>query len=238
MRKTFVWFDLGYTLFYQQREITYQKYLQEKYLEVPYLQIEEAYHFADKLFMREYPGILSQATETFYPWYLGIVNYQLGLHFDLLEQNHKIQTWIKEKSDYWSPYPFTHSILQQLKTENYKIGLISNWDLSARDLLKRNGLLPYFDTVVISSEVGVSKPDPGIFYTALKLANATAEESIYVGDNYYDDVITSLNVGIDCVLINRFGQKGIEEIAHDSIIFSIKELPPLLKGKNWTVSAI
>jgi putative hydrolase of the HAD superfamily len=56
----FVWFDIGYTLLYMQREITYQKALREFGIDVPLEDIEKEFHLTDKLFMREYPGFFLQ----------------------------------------------------------------------------------------------------------------------------------------------------------------------------------
>ena len=42
--------------------------------------------------------------------------------------------------------------------------------------------------VLASGEVGVHKPDPGIFAVALDRMGVQAEESLYVGDNYWADV--------------------------------------------------
>ena len=56
MAVSFVWFDMGYTLLYMQRETTYQLALRNFDIEVPLADIEREFHLTDKLFMREYPG--------------------------------------------------------------------------------------------------------------------------------------------------------------------------------------
>ena len=50
----FVWFDMGYTLLYMQRETTYQQALRKFNIEVSLADIEKEFHLTDKLFMREY----------------------------------------------------------------------------------------------------------------------------------------------------------------------------------------
>ncbi|WP_445506074.1 hypothetical protein [Niallia sp. 03190] len=66
MKHTYIWFDIGYTLLYQQREKIYDQYLKEQNIHLPIQKIEEAYHYADKLFMREYPGILGTKQTIFF----------------------------------------------------------------------------------------------------------------------------------------------------------------------------
>ncbi len=68
---------------------------------------------------------------------------------------------------------------------HYKIGLLSNasWpEPELRDILARNQLLHYFDTVISSSSEGVVKPDPAIFNVALKRLNVQPEEALFVDD--------------------------------------------------------
>lgn len=241
--KNYIWFDLGYTLLYQKREPFYQEYLLHKGIEVPLEEIERAYHLADKLFMREYPGVLGKNQATFYPWYLGVVNYYLGQQHELKEQNEFIRKRIDETDIYWEPFSYVHDTLSKLQADGYQLGLISNWDQSARELLEHFKLSSYFQTIVVSSEIGYEKPSREIFEKAFKLAGASVQESLYVGDNYYDDVVGSHKVQLDAALINRFGQLGIEELSHPWTIQSVKELPKVLRdlkkinyqngGKNY-----
>jgi putative hydrolase of the HAD superfamily len=56
-----------------------------------------------------------------------------------------------------------------------------------------------------SGEVGVSKPNPGIFYAAMERLGATAEESLYVGDNYWADVVGAKRAGLTPVLFDPHG---------------------------------
>ena len=67
MNVSFVWFDIGYTLLYMQRETTYQQALRKLGVDVPLEDIEREFHLTDKLFMREYPGIFLKPREVFMP---------------------------------------------------------------------------------------------------------------------------------------------------------------------------
>lgn len=236
MAINFIWFDLGYTLVYQDREQVYVRYLAEQGLDIPQARIEEAYHLADKYFMREYPGVLAKERDTFFPWYLGVLNHSLRLHFDLTKQYQRILEIQQEQECSWRSFSFTHSVLETLKERSYGVGLISNWDHTARDVLGRNGLLPLLDQIVISSEVGIEKPDQAIFQLAVERAGTAPEESLYVGDNYYDDVVGSERAGMQSCLINRFGTLGIEELSSVQLISSIQELPQRLSASSKIIS--
>jgi putative hydrolase of the HAD superfamily len=60
----------------------------------------------------------------------------------------------------------------------------------------------YFDWLVAAGEVGVSKPDPAIFHLALERAGAPADQAVYVGDNYWADVVGAQRAGLRPVLLD------------------------------------
>lgn len=220
----YVWFDLGYTLVRTNREEVYQKVLER--LDV-YRSLEEiamAFHRTDKLFMRDYQGVLGKDSRAFFPWYIGTLNYGLYLSLPIEEVVRIHRETASEYPVQWKAYDGTRYVLRHLKRMGYKLGLISNWDLTARSVLEQNGLDQELDELIISSEVGLEKPNPDIFRLALSRAGVTAGQSLYVGDNYYDDVIGSQRVGMHCLLINPYGNRGIEELSYHPVISGIRDV--------------
>jgi len=224
----YLWFDLGYTLVKTNREDIYRKTLETLGIVKTRDEITIAYHLADKLFMREYRGVLGKDSRHFLPWYIGVLNYYLGLSLPIEEVISLQQKAAKEKGMRWTAFDFSKPTLRSLKEAGYRLGLISNWDGTAREVLKANRLDEEFDFAIISSEIGIEKPDPAIFEIALSESGATAEQSLYVGDNYYDDVVGSRQAGMDCLLINPYGTRGIEELNYDRVISSIREVAAYL----------
>ncbi|MGD8904673.1 MAG: HAD family hydrolase [Anaerolineae bacterium] len=96
-------------------------------------------------------------------------------------------------------------ILTELRARGYRLGLITNRHNVERfyELLDQLHLRPYFDLVLASGEVGIQKPDPGIFAAALERIDARADRSIYVGDNYWADVIGAQRAGLTPILFDR-----------------------------------
>jgi len=220
MRYDFLWFDLGYTLLYKKREEAYKKILESFGIEKSLEEISLAFHLSDKRFMRDYPGIISTDMKLYSPWYLGTTNYFLSLQIDLCALS---AAWVEDRSKanpLWYPYPFVSQVLEELKKHSYKIGVISNWDCSARSILRQYDLLKYFDHCIISSEVGVEKPKEGIFKIAFSKSGASPERSLYIGDNYYDDALGAAKVGMKAVIINRYERQGIEELPADLPVVS------------------
>jgi HAD superfamily hydrolase (TIGR01549 family) len=95
--------------------------------------------------------------------------------------------------------------LPQLKEAGYILGVISNRDKPFQDLLQDHGIGEFFDFALAAGEVNVFKPEPGIFEHALRRVNLLAKEAIYVGDNYYADVVGSRRAGLQPVLYDPIG---------------------------------
>ncbi|MBI9106300.1 MAG: HAD-IA family hydrolase [Spirochaetales bacterium] len=219
-----IWFDLGYTLLYLNRESAYQKALKEYGIELSMKEISRGFHFMDKLFMREYRGYFGGPREFYMPWYIGRLNMFLGVKLDITMIFTRWMELRDGQERQWEAYSFCHDTLPELRSEGYSLGVISNWDRSARPILDELGLTAYFDTIIISSEVGIEKPEAGIFLKAFEVSGTTAEDGIYIGDNYYDDAVGSRSVGMECLIVNRFGKFGIEEITDCQIIPDISSL--------------
>ncbi len=59
---------------------------------------------------------------------------------------------------------------------------MSNCDHATRPIVDELGLEREADAVVLSFEVGVAKPDPGIYRAALDAVGAGPEEAVFVDD--------------------------------------------------------
>ena len=131
--------------------------------------------------------------------------------------------------EYFSPriirlIPGTMDLLDYLKPK-YHLHLITNgFQEIQHTKLGGSGLEPYFDTLTVSEEVGVKKPNPEIFHFALRKANATAEESIMIGDEMAVDIDGARAAGIDQIFFNATGStyKG-------SVTFEVKSLLEIMK---------
>ncbi|HSJ54955.1 MAG TPA: HAD-IA family hydrolase [Anaerolineae bacterium] len=94
--------------------------------------------------------------------------------------------------------------LGRLQERGYRLGLLTNRENVGRfqELLEQFGLNRYFAMILAAGEVGVSKPHPGIFRAALDRIEASADEALYVGDNYWADVLGAEGAGIRPVLLD------------------------------------
>jgi len=96
--------------------------------------------------------------------------------------------------------PDVQRTLPILKEAGYFMAVISNRDKPFKELLQSHGISEYFTYALAAGEVNSYKPDPGVFKHALEQTNMSAHETVYVGDNYFADVIGALRAGLKPVL--------------------------------------
>jgi HAD superfamily hydrolase (TIGR01662 family) len=97
-------------------------------------------------------------------------------------------------------------MLTELRARGYTLGLITNREHvdHFHELLDQTELWLHFDLILASGEVGIRKPDPGIFHAALDRSGARPEQSLYVGDNYWADVVGAQRAGLTPVLFDPY----------------------------------
>lgn len=95
--------------------------------------------------------------------------------------------------------------LKILRETGYPIGLVSNRSRPITDLLEELGLADLFQFTLTAGELGTWKPDPGIFLHAIDLLGIPPNKTVYIGDNYYADVLGSRAAGLIPVLFDPIG---------------------------------
>jgi putative hydrolase of the HAD superfamily len=99
--------------------------------------------------------------------------------------------------------PGTFEALERLKSQGFKLAVVSNAEGQVEGDAKRFGLAPFFDTIVDSHIVGVAKPDPRIFHIALERLGIAPHEARFAGDIYSIDMVGARAAGIDAALIDQ-----------------------------------
>ncbi len=100
-------------------------------------------------------------------------------------------------------YEDTEPALQILQDAGCRLGVISNAPHDLPDRLEELGLARYFDAITYSFEVGVEKPHPRIFRTALERLDVPPSRAIHVGDTYGPDILGARGAGMTPILISR-----------------------------------
>jgi len=136
---------------------------------------------------------------------------------DYMDQSYKPQVHVPEDA---------YALLASLKEDGYILGVVSNRDEPFQDELNNLKLDHYFHFILAAGEVKSYKPDTVIFERALEIAGTSAPETMYIGDNYFADIIGARRAGLMPVLYDPI---SLFPDADCAVIKSFAELPELLK---------
>jgi HAD superfamily hydrolase (TIGR01509 family) len=119
----------------------------------------------------------------------------------------------------------TAEMLEQLRSDGYTVGVVSNADGRIESFLERAGLTPHLDFIVDSGVVGIEKPDPRIFAIACERAGVAPAHAVHVGDFYDIDVVGARAHGVHALLLDT---DDLYPEADCERILTITELPDWL----------
>jgi len=124
----------------------------------------------------------------------------------------------------------TPQTIQQLKSQNYKLGIFSNAgdDKDVQTLVENFGIRPYFDFVLTSAACYYRKPHARAFEIALAQWNISPEESAMVGDSLEADIFGANNLGMQSIWIKRRAQFTADEELRIQPTFDLGDLNGLL----------
>lgn len=95
----------------------------------------------------------------------------------------------------WFIYPDVIASLAALKKRKMRMAVISNWDDRLRVLLESLELAHEFEVIIVSAEVGFTKPSPEIFRSAAEALQLPPEDILHVGDSEKEDHQGALAAG-------------------------------------------
>ena len=102
----------------------------------------------------------------------------------------------------WSAPPETYTVLDELPAKGLSLGIVSNFPKTLSDLCRQVGIADYFDFIITSEEVGISKPDPRILHIALQKAQVKPNEAVYIGDHPFD-ILCAKRVPMPIIWFNK-----------------------------------
>lgn len=105
----------------------------------------------------------------------------------------------------WRLEPGALALLQDLRQAGFRLGIISNFDLRLREILKHVGVLDLFEQIIVSSQVGAEKPSPRIFEEALRRFAVEPAELLHVGDEEKADGEGARALGIQAFILGFAG---------------------------------
>ena len=90
-------------------------------------------------------------------------------------------------------------ILCELKQAGYELHALTNWSVEKFPIAReRYDFLTWFESILVSGEVGLIKPDPRIFQLLLEGIGRPAQDCIYIDDNARN-VAAAAALGFDAI---------------------------------------
>ena len=128
------------------------------------------------------------------------------------------------------PWPDAAPLMETLKKQGYKLGLVTNGPEDFQTLkAKKTGLYDLFDCVLTSGAEGRAKPHPQIFVHALSLLGCRAEEAVFVGDSPVADVCGARGVGMHAVWMRYYDLWPAPYAEPAYSMARLSELPAILR---------
>jgi HAD superfamily hydrolase (TIGR01509 family) len=210
MARKFVFFDVGSTLLFANRD----RMLQPLY-ERGIVPSEKDLRALECIVKNEFDDILEhdgRADHGFWDMFYMRLFEKHQLTDEPLRQRLIANT--RDSSNWDQMRPGTREALERI-AQRHQIAVISNADGKIAEILGRCGIADCFRTITDSGIVGHEKPHPRIFQTALASVGAQPAESLYVGDVYAVDYRGATGAGMEAVLFDVCGayrDKGLPRV--------------------------
>ncbi|HOQ36105.1 MAG TPA: HAD-IA family hydrolase [Acetivibrio sp.] len=124
------------------------------------------------------------------------------------------------------------SVLDRLKKMGLKTGIVSTkFRYRIEDILKRDGLLHYFDIIIGGEDVSAHKPDPEGVIKALTELGIARDNVIFIGDSVVD-ARTAQNADVDfaAVLTGTTERDKFLEFDARAVLKDLSELPDFFES--------
>ena len=145
------------------------------------------------------------------------------------DANRLSNLYIKFLSEGSFLYKETKNLLDYL-SKNYKLAIITNGlsDVQHKRI-RESEVSHYFDEIIISQEVKISKPDPKIFeYTLNSLNHDDKSSVLMIGDSLTSDIKGGINASIDTCWCNFFNKVNDTDISPKYEINNLLDLKNIL----------
>ncbi len=124
--------------------------------------------------------------------------------------------------------PYAVELLEYLKQQHYRLFILSNGFIEVQHRkLQAAGIDHYFSRIVLSDEIGVTKPARELFDYALQVTDSQAGNTLLIGDNYDADILGAMNAGWGQIYFDRFGN-GYNGTAPQHHVQSLQEVIAIL----------
>lgn len=185
------------------KETLVQKYIFNKTgIKVPITRLEEIYHCLNNTYFYSSVNIdNAHDKKNYYMKYNRI-------YFELLGLSHIIDSeglydFIKDSNQNWKLKEGAEELLHSLKRDGFLLSLVSNFDIKLKSILRDMNIYELFDSVYISQEYKLEKPNLSFFKLPLKQHDIDVEHTYFIGDNYHLDFLPAYQLKMHSILLDE-----------------------------------
>jgi len=152
---------------------------------------------------------------------------EIKIERDPLEAN---TCYLKRLSEQATLLDGAQNLLDRLKAKGYQMVIITNGLKEVqRPRLAKAALHAYFKAIVVSDEIGHSKPDAAFFdYAFQQIAHPEKTETLVIGDNLNSDIRGGSEYGLDTCWYNPHRKENVTSIHPTFEIQQLRQLESLL----------
>lgn len=122
-----------------------------------------------------------------------------------------------------------NEVVQYLYNKNYKLYVVTNGLIRLqKPRIINSKIADFFSDIIVSEEVGISKPNPKIFNVLLQKINLKPNDVIMIGDSLEKDIKGAQNANIKSIWYNQKGKSNNTNIIPDYEIGNLLELKDIL----------
>lgn len=96
-------------------------------------------------------------------------------------------------------FPGMKNIVVELKKQGFKVALLSNTNRYRANFIQKMGAYAHFQPVILSCDLGVSKPHPNIYKRVFKLLNTEPNKCLFI-DNKKLNIEAGQKFGMDGIV--------------------------------------
>ncbi|MFW9908917.1 MAG: HAD family hydrolase [Candidatus Thorarchaeota archaeon] len=120
----------------------------------------------------------------------------------VVEEGTRLFRWLHVETS--TAYPGTEELLTKLHESALLLGAVTNsFENHIQLILSKLNLLHFFKCIVDAGDVKAYKPMPQPFQQVIQCLGATAKDCLFVGDEFYADIVGATSLGIDAIWINN-----------------------------------
>ena len=124
---------------------------------------------------------------------------------------------------YWPVFGDVEGSLARLRSDGWRLGLLTNCDRDLISLTQRRLPVP-FDAVVTAEDVRAYKPAPAHFLRFEASMAPDRARWIHIAQSYFHDIRPASELGIRRIWVNRHGEREDPTLA-DATLPDLSELP-------------